>query len=85
MLEESNEGALNNTASSSDVLEREAGTAKQNKRYLIFCELLDTEQNYVDVLRCILKVSSVILTLTSFFRTTNTNLTNLRKRSVIRL
>lgn len=59
VYEDSNECVLNSTGSSGNLLERDSVLTRQTKRYLIFCEIMETEQNYVEVLRSILVVIKV--------------------------
>ncbi|KAI6192138.1 Protein ECT2 [Aphelenchoides bicaudatus] len=54
VFEESNDGALDSTGSSGNLLDRDTSSLRLTKRYQIFQELMETEQNYVEVLKCIL-------------------------------
>lgn len=62
---------LNSTNSSGNVLDRDAASsARQTKRYRVFREIVETEQNYVDVLYSILKVMTIsLVALSVSFRT----------------
>jgi len=57
LFEDSKEDALDRTGSSANLVDKEnvVSSSRQTKRYRVFCELLETEQNYVDVLKCILE------------------------------
>jgi hypothetical protein len=57
-MEESGE-LLNSTNSSGNLLdkENEYPDTRSTKRYRVFCELVETEQNYVNVLETVIDVS----------------------------
>ncbi|KAI6209920.1 Protein ECT2 [Aphelenchoides besseyi] len=56
VFEESGENALDSTGGSGNILDRENENpaARSNKRYRLFRELLETEENYVEVLKTII-------------------------------